>query len=78
MEIFSMSLNFVEMDIRSLRAYVLDNRNDDEAFYVLADRLKASSVSSTVYPCPDTPENLAIMEQAIQEKLGQSIQKQKG
>jgi hypothetical protein len=45
---------------------------------VLADRLKASSVSSTVYPCPDTPENLAIMEQAIQEKLGQSIQKQKG
>jgi len=57
-----MSLNFAEMDIRSLRAYVLDNRDDDEAFYVLADRLKASSVSSTVYPCPDTPENLAIME----------------
>ena len=73
-----MSLNFAEMDIRSLRAYVLDNRNDDEAFYMLADRLKASSVSSTVYPCPDTLENLAIMEQAIQEKLGQSIQKQKG
>jgi hypothetical protein len=78
MEVFSMNLNFAEMDIPSLRSYVLDNRNDDEAFYVLADRLKASSVSSTVYPCPDTPENLAIMEQAIQEKLGQSIQKQKG
>jgi hypothetical protein len=73
-----MNLNFAEMDIPSLRSYVLDNRNDDEAFYVLADRLKASSVSSTVYPCPDTPENLAIMEQAIQEKLGQSMQKQKG
>ena len=73
-----MNLNFAEMDIPSLRSDVLDNRNDDEAFYVLADRLKASSVSSTVYPCPDTPENLAIMEQAIQEKLGQSIQKQKG
>lgn len=73
-----MNLNFAEMDIPSLRSYVLDNRNDDEAFYVLADRLKASSVSSTVYPCPDTPENLAIMEHAIQEKLGQSIQKQKG
>ena len=70
-----MSLNFAEMDIRSLRAYVLDNRNDDEAFYVLADRLKASSVSSVVYPCPDSLENLAIMEKAIQEKLGQSIQK---
>jgi hypothetical protein len=78
MEIFIMNPDFAEMDIRSLRAYVLNNRNDNEAFYVLADRLKASSVSSTVYPCPDTPENLAIMEQAIQEKLGQSIQKQKG
>ncbi len=40
-----MNPDFAEMDIRSLRAYVLDNRNDDEAFYVLADRLKASYVS---------------------------------
>jgi hypothetical protein len=63
MEVFSMNLNFAEMDIPSLRSYVLDNRNDDEAFYVLADRLKASSVSSTVYPCPDTPENLAKVSQ---------------
>jgi hypothetical protein len=28
-----MNLNFAEMDIPSLRSYVLDNRNDDEAFY---------------------------------------------
>ncbi len=68
MEVCSMNLNFAEMDIKLLRAYVLEHRDDDEAFYMLADRLKANS-SSPVYPCPDTPENIAIMEQAIKDKL---------
>lgn len=34
-------LNFQTMDQAELRAYVLSHREDNEAFYVLADRLRA-------------------------------------
>jgi hypothetical protein len=33
--------NFVEMSKAELRAYVLENRSDQDAFYALADRISA-------------------------------------
>jgi hypothetical protein len=64
-----MKPDFDTMSIAELRAYLLSHRNDDEAFYKLADRLEASSNSTELYPAPDTPENIALMEAAIREHV---------
>lgn len=62
-----MKPDFDVMSIAELRTYLLSHRNDDEAFYKLADRLEASSNGTDLYPAPDTPENIALMESAIRE-----------
>jgi hypothetical protein len=64
-----MKPDFDTMSIAELRAYLLSHRNDDEAFYRLADRLEASSNGADLYPAPDTPENIALMEAAIREHV---------
>ncbi len=64
-----MKPNFDTMSIAELRAYLLSHRTDDEAFYKLADRLEVISENSELYPIPDTPENIAIMEAAIQRQV---------
>jgi hypothetical protein len=69
MEFFNMKLNFTAMSISELRTYVLEHRDDQEAFYALMDRLSANPPTAT-YPYPNTPENLEVMKQAIREKLG--------
>jgi hypothetical protein len=61
-----MNPDFDTMSIAELRAYLLSHRTDDEAFYKLADRLEANPDSTDLYPIPDTSENIAIMEAAIQ------------
>jgi len=38
-------------------------------FYQLADRLEMTAADSDLYPIPDTPENIAIMEAAIQRQV---------
>jgi hypothetical protein len=73
-----MKPNFDTMSIAELRAYLLSHRNDDEAFYKLADRLEASSDATDLYPIPDKPENTAIMEAAIQEQVRKLEQKRTG
>ncbi|BAY09175.1 DUF6887 family protein [Calothrix sp. NIES-2098] len=73
-----MKPDFDTMSIAELRAYLLLHRNDDEAFYKLADRLEANSDDTDVYPIPDTPENIAIMEAAIQEQVKKLEEKRKG
>jgi hypothetical protein len=70
-----MSHNFANMDLKSLRAYVIEHQDDNEAFYTFVDRLKANP-SSRIYPPPNTPENIAIMEQAIKDKVAALQQKQ--
>lgn len=72
-----MKRNFDAMSIAELRTYLLSHRDDDEAFYKLADRLQASADDSNLYPIPDTPENIAIMEAAIEEHLKNLEQKRK-
>ncbi|MCY7272593.1 MAG: hypothetical protein LH702_02305 [Phormidesmis sp. CAN_BIN44] len=57
------------MTTTELRAYLLSHRNDDEAFYKLADRLEASSEESELYPYPDSPEAIAILKAAIQQRV---------
>jgi hypothetical protein len=57
------------MNTADLRSYVLEHREDREAFNALMDRLNAS-VQTTTYPCPNTPENIDVMKKAIREKLG--------
>ncbi len=61
-----MKPDFDTMSIAELRAYLLSHRTDDEAFYKLADRLEGTSDSNDLYPIPDSSENIAIMEAAIQ------------
>jgi hypothetical protein len=62
-----MKPDFDTMSIAELRAYLLSHRTDDEAFYKLADRLEVTSDrNNDLYPIPDTSENIAIMEAAIQ------------
>jgi hypothetical protein len=64
-----MNPTFETMTIEELRTYVLSHQSDAEAFHLLVDRLKAKG-HRIQYPCPNTPENIAIMRQAIRDKLG--------
>lgn len=57
------------LSITELRQYVLEHNNDKEAFYSLVDRLQEQE-SNQSFPCPNNPENIKIMKQAIKEKLG--------
>jgi hypothetical protein len=65
----SMTLNFTTMSTTALRAYVLEHREDVAAFQTLVDRLKVNA-TGVKYPCPNTPETIALTRQAIREKLG--------
>jgi hypothetical protein len=64
-----MKVDFKTMSIHELKTYVLANRHDDLAFHCLVDRLEAESTDSPLYPPPTTPENVAIMEAAMRERL---------
>jgi hypothetical protein len=58
--------NFDAMTKAELRAYVISNQNDQEAFYALVDRLTANRSSSRSYPASMTPEEI---HQAVLEIL---------
>jgi len=73
-----MKPDFDTMSIAELRAYFLSHRDDNEAFYKLADRLESNSEKTELYPCPDTPENIAIMEGAIKKQINKLEDKRKG
>lgn len=64
-----MKVDFKVMSIGELKAYVLANRQDDAAFHCLVDRLESTPTESPLYPAPTTPENVAIMEAAMRERL---------
>jgi hypothetical protein len=64
-----MKPDFDRMSVAELRAYLLAHRNDNEAFYKLADRLEAGSDHTVRYPAPDSPETIALMEAVIQEQV---------
>lgn len=72
-----MKPDFETMSIAELRAYLLSHRTDDEAFYKLADRLESSPNGTDLYPVPDTPETIALMETAIREQVQKLEEKRK-
>ncbi|MEO1296819.1 MAG: hypothetical protein AAFW75_13615 [Cyanobacteria bacterium J06636_16] len=72
-----MKQDFDAMSIKELRAYVLTHRDDNEAFYKLADRLETTSEFTDVYPAPDTPEAIALMKTAIRNHIQQLEDKRK-
>jgi hypothetical protein len=61
--------DFKAMDVAQLRSYVLEHRDDQEAFNALLDQLNNRPVTKS-YPCPNTPENVEVMKEAIRKKLG--------
>lgn len=64
-----MKSKFATMTKKELRAYVLANKNDQEAFYILIDRLKEDSRNSPWHPYPKNRESISEMERVIQEKI---------
>jgi hypothetical protein len=71
MGFFAMKPDFEKMSKAELKAYVLAHKNDNEAFYQLVDRWKAETKDRVGYPYPKTSEEIAIMEEAIQERIRQ-------
>ena len=64
-----MKPDYDAMSKAELRAYVLARRDDNEAFYKLIDRYKAESFDQVWHPCPQGPEDLAMMSGLIQEYI---------
>ena len=54
-----MNPNFQEMSLKELRTYVLEHREDDQAFYALVDRTEAANPNAVSYPAPKTPEDFS-------------------
>jgi hypothetical protein len=54
------------MSRAELRAYIIANPKDKEAFYFWADGAKPIS---PIYPAANTPEEIAEMERIIQAKI---------
>jgi hypothetical protein len=69
-----MKPTFQDMSINQLRTYVLEHREDKDAFENLVDRLKTDA-SGVVYPCPNTPETIQVTRKAIQERFAQQTDK---
>jgi hypothetical protein len=65
-----MKVDFRTMSIGELKAYVLANRQDDAAFSCLVERLESDEGEGPLYPAPTTPETVAVMERAMQERFG--------
>ncbi|BAZ10322.1 hypothetical protein NIES4071_21370 [Calothrix sp. NIES-4071] len=63
-----MKPNFDSMSKAELRAYVMSHRDDQEAFCKLVDRLKADSTNQTPHPFPKSLEDVAKVQEIIQEK----------
>ncbi len=67
-----MKPDFQSMSMKELRTYVLEHREDDEAFYALVDRRRAANPNPILYPPPNTPEDREAMRRIIWQKLKES------
>jgi hypothetical protein len=61
--------DFSTMTRQELRAYVMQNREDDEAIETL---IRSANPNSPTYPFPRTDEDLKQMEAALKRKLSGS------
>jgi hypothetical protein len=67
-----MTPEFDKMTRDELRAYVLQNRHDQEAFYKLVDRLQIDSHNQVRHPFPKSLEEVAKIQDLIREKIHKS------
>ncbi|MCC5670574.1 hypothetical protein LC653_44095 [Nostoc sp. CHAB 5784] len=56
--------NFQQMPLEQLRAYILEHRNDDEAFHIYIDRKRAQSPKQM-------PMTIEEAEADLQRRFGQ-------
>jgi hypothetical protein len=61
-----MKPNFSQMSRQSLRAYILEHRDDDEAIEAL---IAMGNPDSPVYPFPQTDEDFKTMEEILRKKI---------
>lgn len=64
-----MKPDFQTMSLKELRNYVLEHREDDEAFYTLIDRREAANPNRVVYSPAKTPEEREEMRRILWQKL---------
>ena len=64
-----MKPDFEKMSKAELRSYVMAHRDDNEAFYMLVDRLKADNKNAVRYPCPNSPEDWEKVPKLIEEQI---------
>ena len=69
MGLLAMKPDFQKISMKELRTYVLEHREDDEAFYALADRRRAANPNPVLYSPPKTPEEREEMRRLIWQKL---------
>lgn len=65
-----MKPNFNEMSRKELRAYVLAHRDDDEAFYALADKISAATANKVPLPLLKSLEDLENYPEFIEKLRG--------
>ncbi|MBW4622138.1 MAG: hypothetical protein KME17_22640 [Cyanosarcina radialis HA8281-LM2] len=67
-----MKPDFEQMSKAELRAYIVSHPNEKEAFEKFVDRFKANPEDRGWHPYPQTPEDLAKVQQLIQQRIEQS------
>ena len=68
MELFNIKPNFEEMNNAELRAYVLENREDQTAFYALIDRL-TSEANPQTFAMAKSDVEVEEVNRLIEEKI---------
>jgi hypothetical protein len=71
-----MKPNFAAMSRTELRAYMLEHRDDDDAFYAYMDLLNKNPNRGPIFPAPKTIDDLKnfpeLLEKYRQQRQGES------
>jgi hypothetical protein len=65
-----MKPNFNEMSRKELRSYVLAHRDDDEAFYALADKISADTANKVSLPLLKSLEDIENYPEFLEKLRG--------
>lgn len=65
-----MKLNFEIMTRKELRAYILEHRDDDEAFRIYIDRITAEPATE-IYPAPQSIDDLKHFPELLEKNQQQ-------
>jgi hypothetical protein len=62
-----MKPNFAAMSRKELRAYILEHRDDDEAFYAYMDKLQQNPNKGPIFPAPKTIDDLKHFPELLEQ-----------